>query len=81
MLSHLEKDNMLKGNIMRKKFYTNNIQLLAIIFRITPGHTLLVILIRFITIKNNWMNLYAKTEGKRIYSKNTDELPDEGRRM
>ena len=29
-----------------------------------PSHTWLIILIRFITLKNNWMNPYVKTEEK-----------------
>ena len=31
---------------------------------ISPSHTWLIILIRFITLKNNWMNPCVKTEGK-----------------
>ena len=30
----------------------------------SPSHTWLIILIRFITLKNNWMNSCVKTEGK-----------------
>ena len=30
----------------------------------SPSHTWLIILIRFITLKNNWTNPYVKTEGK-----------------
>ena len=30
----------------------------------SPSHTCLIILIRFITLKNNRMNPYVKTEGK-----------------
>ena len=30
----------------------------------TPSYTWLIILIRFITLKNNWMNPCVKTEGK-----------------
>ena len=31
---------------------------------ISPSHTWLIILIRFITLKNNWMNSFVKTKGK-----------------
>ena len=31
---------------------------------ISPSHTWLIILIRFITLKNNWINPWMKTEGK-----------------
>ena len=66
---------------MCMKFHANNIQLQAAILRISPSHTRLIILIRFITLKNNCMNPCAKTEGKWIYSKNTDESLDECRRV
>ena len=47
-------------------FIKENIFLYFISWRnlISPSHTWLIILIRFITLKNNWMNPCVKTEEK-----------------
>ena len=38
----------------------------------SPSHTWLIILIQFITLKNNWMNPCMKTEGKCSESVNNE---------
>ena len=44
--------------------YVNNIHIVLLTWNNSPSHTWLIILIRFITLKNNWMNPCVKTEGK-----------------
>ena len=56
--------SVILGKIFRIQHWYYKFWTLVINLFFSPSHTLLIILIRFITLKNNWMNPCAKMEGK-----------------